>query len=391
MGAETTLLEPLQLIWAPLVLKADPAPIPRDNSVVNTHEWPAKMAGELAWSPADFASEDDFTLTLNDAEILEVKSALKHWKTLGLRGGDVDSKKFPLGTLGTKLQKAAVDLHLGRGFVAIRGLNSHECTTEENVIIFQGIASYIAATKGRQSEDGEMFMHIHSAKTDTTPQEERPVRYSKLASTFHTDTFCDVLALQTLNNAEIGGSNLIASSWTIYNKLKESHPHVLDALAQPNWGFDSHGTFIKRNIRPILHYHHGRIIINFAREPLLGVPGIDRPSTLDPMTDEQRDALMLLEEISKSCQIKLNTEPGDLLFINNHGILHSREAFEDTQTNPRHLVRMWLKNEDLAWKLPSSLQTGNSRIYGDNELGCSWNIERKTPKNGYKPSERITS
>ena len=64
--------------------------------------------------------------------------------------------------------------------------------------------------------------------------------------TFHTDTFCDILALQTRNLAVEGGRNLLASSWTIYNKLKASRPDVVELLAQPIWPFDRYGPSVVR-------------------------------------------------------------------------------------------------------------------------------------------------
>jgi hypothetical protein len=67
-------------------------------------------------------------------------------------------------------------------------------------------------------------------------------------------------------------------------------------------------------------------------------------------------------------------QPGDLTFINNYGVLHSRTAFEDDETHTRHLVRMWLKNEKLAWKLPQALEHGNNIVFGDTPDEENWNI-----------------
>lgn len=80
------------------------------------------------------------------------------------------------------------------------------------------------------------------------------------------------------------------------------------------------------------------------------------------------------------------------MFLNNHGVLHSREAFEDDpdSARSRYLVRLWLKNPMLAWKLPRALQEGNSRIYDENELGERWNIV-DVPKVQFRLSERLTS
>lgn len=74
MGAQTVLLQH-QPVWG-------------DSKFTTTctlryvpvsHEWPAQVTGELAWGPSSFRSVEDYTLTLNDAEVSEVKSALRHF------------------------------------------------------------------------------------------------------------------------------------------------------------------------------------------------------------------------------------------------------------------------------------------------------------------------
>lgn len=64
---------------------------------------------------------------------------------------------FPLPKLGPKLQQAAVDVHGGKGFVVIRGINPDGFTPEENALIFLGISSYIGDKRGRQDEEGNML------------------------------------------------------------------------------------------------------------------------------------------------------------------------------------------------------------------------------------------
>ncbi|KAL2258489.1 hypothetical protein VTK26DRAFT_8180 [Humicola hyalothermophila] len=391
MGAETILLLPQEQNVADLTLKTC---TPRYVPI--THNWPARMEGGLAWGPDSFASEDDYTLTLTNEEVSEVKDGLQHFNDLGLYGDEVNPGTFPLPTLGPKLRQMAVDIHQGKGFAVVRGLNPDEFSPEDNVLVFLGISSYIGAKRGRQDEEGNMLMHIRDAKLSKTPQQDRPTRYSSRASTFHTDTFCDILALQTRAVPLSGGRNLLASSWTVYNALSQAHPHVRELLAQPIWSFDSRGRFLPSNTRPLLHCHAGRAILNFAREPLLGLAGVERAKGLGVLGEAQRRALDVVEEIAARNSIALEARKGDLLFVNNHGVLHSREAFVDSPAGePRYLVRMWLRNEEgLAWELPRGpLQEGNERIYGDEfgrEVGEQWNVV-DAPRVVFKLSERLTS
>jgi hypothetical protein len=139
-----------------------------------------------------------------------------------------------------------------------------------------------------------------------------------------------------------------------------------------------------------LYYHGGRVILNFAREPLIGLEDVPRTAGLPGISREQREALDLIESVARESQLVLKVRPGDLTFINNHALLHSREAFEDRPGATRYIVRMWLKNPSLAWKLPRPLQSGNSRIYDDNELDERWNIVA-VPRLRFKLSERLCS
>ncbi|KAL2134171.1 hypothetical protein VTI74DRAFT_870 [Chaetomium olivicolor] len=391
MGAETILLEQQGRGWGNLEVKTNCTP----RYFPITHQWPAKMEGELAWGPTSFASPVDYTLTLSEDEISEVRSGLQHFNDLGLYGNEVTPITFPLPTLGPRLQQMAADIHGGRGFAVVRGLNPDDFSPEENVLVFLGISSYIGVTRGRQDEDGNMLMHIRDAKLSKTPQQDRPTRYSSRPSTFHTDTFCDILALQTRTSALAGGRNLLASSWTLYNALARTQPHLRELLASPVWSFDSRGKFLPSTTRPLLFHHDGRIIMNFAREPLLGLSGVRRAPGLPPLTDEQRQALDVVEEIARRNQIALEARRGDLLFLNNHGVLHSREGFVDSRERPRYLVRMWLRNEEMAWDLPRELREGNERIYGDERVAWSGVGERWNVVDGervvFRLSERLTS
>ena len=174
--------------------------------------------------------------------------------------------------------------------------------------------------------------------------------------------------------------------------MAATRPDLIQLLAEPIWPFDSRGRFFESSTRPLLYYHGQKMMMNFAREPLLGLDGVRRAQGLATLSPKQREALDLIEQIASENQLVVSAQPGDLFFINNHGILHSREAFEDRPDDgpSRYLVRMWLKHPALAWKLPKALREGNSRIYDDNELGEQWNIV-DVPKVQFRLSEGLSS
>lgn len=76
---------------------------------------------------------------------------------LGVYGSEVSAANFPLPTLAQKLLGAALDIHRGKGFAIVRGLDPKDFSAEDNLIAFLGISSYIGSKRGRQDEDGNML------------------------------------------------------------------------------------------------------------------------------------------------------------------------------------------------------------------------------------------
>lgn len=76
---------------------------------------------------------------------------------LGLDGDLVCPANFPLPTLHRKLAILRLDIHRGKGFALIRGLNPSEYSSADLTTLYLGIQSYIANVPGRQDEKGNML------------------------------------------------------------------------------------------------------------------------------------------------------------------------------------------------------------------------------------------
>jgi len=128
--------------------------------------------------------------------------------------------------------------------------------------------------------------------------------------------------------------------------------------------------------------------MNFVRYPLIGLPNTPRASHLPPVSALQIEALDAVEKIAHKHQLVLDMRPGDLVYINNLALVHSREAFEDDPSNARYLARLWLKNESLSWDIPPALAHGNDHIFYNEEMRAKWNIVPQ-PRLSFKPWERL--
>lgn len=78
----------------------------------------------------------------------------------------------------------------------------------------------------------------------------------------------------------------------------------------------------------------------------------------------QKEALALLQETATAQQVRLPTRQGDMVFINNWGVLHARDSYQDDDTVSRHLVRLWLRNPELGWEIPESMKTPWESSFG---------------------------
>lgn len=73
---------------------------------------------------------------------------------LGLDGTKITKSNFLLPTLGPKLHTISQEVHHGRGFAVIRGLEPANFCVEDLTMIYLGIASHVADRIGRQDRNG---------------------------------------------------------------------------------------------------------------------------------------------------------------------------------------------------------------------------------------------
>ncbi|KAK6073980.1 hypothetical protein SCUP234_04843 [Seiridium cupressi] len=287
-------------------------------------------------------------LHLDQYHVAEIEQALAQFKAYELDGDEVDRDKFPLPTLGPLLDRCAVEIHYGHGVCVIRGLDPKKYILEDHSVIYLGVSSYLGGQRGVQSSRGAMLTHVVDKKTWTVPKEKRHGIHTNEPLPFHTDMGTDILALQVRECAVEGGQTCVSPIRAIYNDLMQSNPLVLHALAKPNWPIRSTRGYI---LSPLLEYHGGNLM--FSMDPARIGPREDNRAP--PLTLEQEMALVILQNVARKHQVKLDHRPGDLVYFNNWNMLHSREGYKDGESSSRHLVRLWLRNAALAWPVPDGM------------------------------------
>ncbi|KAK6354876.1 hypothetical protein TWF696_004007 [Orbilia brochopaga] len=323
--------------------------------------FPVKVEGPIVWEGKDWTEEKQWVYELNEAELKEIEEALNHFKGLHLPLGYISATTFPLPTLSESLQNLSQELYSGRGFFVLRTLPIDTYSKENIAIVFAGIASHVGGQRGRQDGKGSVLAHIKDLRSTHDIKEIGNAAYTTDAQVFHTDAG-DLIALIALEVAAEGGVSRISSSWRIYNELASTRPDLVKTLSDP-WVLDSFGGDPPYTERPLLFHEDGKIILQYSRRHFTGYGAQKRNPAIPPITEAQAEALDAIHFIAEKHSLALNFQKGDIQFINSLGLVHARDAFRDDGEHVRHLVRIWLRNDELAWKTPSPLQHIWDRLY----------------------------
>lgn len=306
---------------------------------------PGPIAGPSFWYGPDLQRRvAEWLRAFSGAEIAEIDAAVRAFQASGEPLSAVSPRNFPLPRLGVVLKEILRELLEGRGFVLLRGLPLERYTREQQAIAYLGIGSHFGTARS-QNAKGHLLGHVKDLGLDITDPKVRYYQTNRKLE-YHTDSV-DIVGLLCLKTAKAGGESFIASSMTLYNEVLERRPDLLPALFEP-FPTDRRGEIPEGMLpwfdMPVFHWHAGKLTCIYVRQY------IESAQRLFPrarrLTQAQREAMDLLDELVNDPAIHLSMAfaPGDMQFLHNHQILHSRNDFENwpEPERHRHLLRLWL-------------------------------------------------
>ncbi|KAF3935074.1 hypothetical protein ABW20_dc0109248 [Dactylellina cionopaga] len=338
--------------------------------------FPATVDGPLNWTPSDLA-ETDWLIHLDENDVQSVEAATKFYLAKYNTVNHVSTETFPITeALKTKMQQTISNLYDRRGFAVVRGLQSDKYSSLERVVIFLGLSSYVGGKLGMQTLSKSGLAHLSNLRPLYAEGLIKSPGYTNVHMSFHNDT-AHLIGLFVAGVADNGGGSLIASSAKVYSELAATKPHVIKTLSE-NWKLNRFSThdFDSEEYyeRPLLYYHNGRPILFVARRPFTGSNPGDAPR---PLTLLQAEALDSVHFAAEQHAIHIQLQKGDLQFLNNLAVVHSREEFRDASIGDgaerRHLIRIFIKNPERAYALPPQLDGAFSEIYPDDTPASHYN------------------
>ncbi|MBX7201246.1 MAG: TauD/TfdA family dioxygenase, partial [Rhodospirillaceae bacterium] len=285
------------------------------------------ITGPSAWIGADLAKRPaEWTYILSPAEVAEIETCLR-----SVQGRDIAAltrTDFPLPTLGPVLDRLRDEILNGRGFVLIRGLPVEGRPIAESAAMYWGIGTHLGNARS-QNAKGHVLGHVRDLGLHSSDPRVRIYQTTERQN-FHTDS-CDIVGLLCLKTAKAGGLSSITSSMSVYNRMAQERPDLLERLFIP-FATDRRGEVPAGKNPwfdiPVYNDYQGHLSAIYA-------PHYVRSSQRFPearrLTPQDLEALAMFDRLAEDATLRLDMalRPGDMQFVHNHTILHDRTAFED--------------------------------------------------------------
>jgi hypothetical protein len=304
----------------------------------------SRVEGPSAWYGPEMASRsDEWMYQLGEKDLNELRVAVSAIRDSGTSILGITKEEFPLQTFGPTLLDIRDEVVNGRGFALIRGLGVQDLTTEESAIAYFLVGSYFGWPIP-QNANGHILGHVRDIGLDPSNPTHR-IYGTTARHLYHTDS-CDIVGLLCLQKAKEGGLSTIASSVTVYNEMVTSRPDLVQILTEPFYT-DRKGEIPQGKgphyQMPIFNPFGGLLTTTYNRDFITAAQRFD---DVPRLSDKQIEAMDMIDELAGSDRIRLDMDfrPGDMQFIHNHQVLHSRTSYEDypEPERKRHLLRLWL-------------------------------------------------
>lgn len=306
---------------------------------------PAQPVDEpAAWRPSDLAADTSWVHRLNGDEIAALDTATRLAGARGLAAGEFSRDEFPLEALSGRIARMLHELEHGRGVVLIRGLDVSRYDMGTLKTLYWGLGLHLGLPV-TQNAKGDLIGQVTDTGSEYQSKNVRGYTTND-AIRFHCDA-ADGVSLLCVHHAKSGGDSLIASSLTIFNEILRQSPRYLEPLAE-GFYFDLRGEGatgdpdeVTRHRVPVFSYFDGRLSARYNRKTIED----GQAKAGDPLSRDRLEAVRLVGELANRDDIRFNMsfERGDIQILNNHMILHAREAFEDFPEpgRKRNLLRLW--------------------------------------------------
>ena len=325
-----------------------------DPRVTDAARWPltppfdAELPKPRAWRRQDI-TDTDWLLPIPPDSLREIDAAIAAIRRDPIPTLLLTPSDFDLTACRKLMQDVKRILDYGVGFVVLDRLDTQAYDKTELTVIYWLLSQMIARPVA-QAYKGTLLYDVHDTGLKTGPRVRGDITSDELS--WHTDYGFHLpppyIGLLVLRTARTGGRSSMGSLHTGHNELRLRHPSLLRRLYEPFYwnrqGEHRDGDAIctynpvfsilddtvkcrfNKFLQPVGYRHMGQEI---------DAPGMAALDTL----------FAIMSELDN--HITFDLAPGQIEFIANGRMCHSRSTFQDHEEpdRRRHLVRIFLRDQ----------------------------------------------
>ena len=307
------------------------------------------IEGPSAWV-GDNVRPEDYRVELSAACHDEIRRAVDEIRAYPLPTIVLRPDDFAMPACREQMARVRRILDHGVRFAIVDRLPIAEMDAGEATAIYWILSSMISRPVA-QKLDGTLIYDVLDTGRQALPGSGVRPDKTNTEIRFHNDnayndTPPDYVGLLCLRQAMSGGHSRVISFHAAHNALLARYPGRLPRLYQPFW-FDR-----QREYRP-------------GESPVFAAPVFEKSGELkarfsvhqinggyalkgEPVDAEGAEAIAAMFEIVEEdgLSVDFDLEPGQMQFVDNRALGHSRTAFVDYPEpgRRRHLVRLWMRD-----------------------------------------------
>ncbi len=310
------------------------------------------IEGQSAWVRADLRPAD-WLVALDDASIDEIRRTVDEFRAYPLPTIVLDPRDFDMPACRRAMARTREILGSGVRFAVVDRQPLDDMTAEEATRIYWLLASMIARPVA-QKLDGTLVYDVLDTGQQALPGSGVRPDKTNIEIRFHIDNAYNAsppefIGLLCLRRAMSGGHSRVISFHSIYNRMLSDCPERLPRLCKPFW-FDRQREFHPGEIpvfaAPVFEDggEHRGLKARFSIHQINSGYAL-KGEPVDPQGKAALAALLDLCE-DEALSVDFDLEPGQIQFVDNRALGHSRTAFVDhpDPAQKRHLVRLWLRD-----------------------------------------------
>lgn len=302
------------------------------------------ISGPAVWDRRILEKDDSWRFTLDAAALENIDANLRQMNCEQTDLRSLTTGQFPLPALSSELALMRDKLGFGFGIVLISGFPIDRYSQSQIAVAYYGLAIHLG-TGVSQSHRGDYIGEV----TDKRDETDRRPYHNGGIFTMHRDPV-DATGLISIRRAKRGGESRVISAATAHNVLLEEHPEVMEHLYSgypymrltpdrgdtdlytpyrlPVFKFTEAGEFMSHYIPQASEFYQERDAIDSDAPEVTAQKILKK--TIWERPELYTDMMM---------------EPGDIQFVNNRLLMHSRTDYVDwpDSSRLRLLLRVWLQ------------------------------------------------